>query len=305
MLEDRKLFLNGDLISWKEAQVHLMSHSFARGSAIFEVLGFHEVDSRPAVFRLDQHIERLLKSAQHLDMELPYSGKELHDAVLETVKQNSVMQGMIKIICYYSRIVFEVLPPKDKLDVAIFVVVPSEDVGGIGFSFEQGTTACVSKWRKLDPETVPVEAKVAANYLNGMVARQEAKKGGFEYPIMLDTQGFIAEGPTESLFLVKDGKLLVPALGTVLQSISRKSILEVAAYTGIEFSEQRLAADLLYEADEMFFSATAYKVLPVRKVEDREVPSAPGPVSRKLYEVMNDIITGKNDHFKEWLFAVK
>jgi branched-chain amino acid aminotransferase len=304
MLEDRMVYLSGDFVRWSEAKVHLMSHTVGRGSAIFEVMSFHNTVHGPAVFRLDEHMNRLLASAALLGMELPMSREEFHRAVLETVRRNGLREGFIKIISFYPQIAFSIFPPREKLDTSIFVVDPTEDMKGTAFPFERGTTACISKWRKLDPETVPVEAKVAANYLNGIMAKEEARKRGFEEVIMLDTQGFIAEGGTESVFLVKDGRLMTPALGTVLKSISRKSVLEVAGVKGIETFEGRLPPGLFSTAEEIFFSGTPMKVLPVRQMEERVIEKVPGPVTKELFEAMRDIVSGKDERFKAWLFPV-
>jgi branched-chain amino acid aminotransferase len=304
MLEDRMVYLRGDFVPWSEAKVHLMSHSVGRGSAIFEVLSFHNTVRGPAVFRLDQHMDRLLASAALLDMELPMSWEGFQEAVLETVRRNGLGEGFIKILCFYSQVAFSIFPPREKADASIFVVDPIQDLKNLAFPFEKGATACISKWRKLDPETVPVEAKAAANYLNGIMAKEEARKRGFEEAIMLDTQGFIAEGGTESVFLVKDGRLMTPALGTVLKSISRKSVLEVARVIGIQTMEARLRPELFFTSEEIFFSGTPIKVLPVRQVEERVLEKVPGPVTEKLFQTMKDIVSGKDERFKAWLFPV-
>ncbi len=305
MLENRIVFLNGDFIPWDRATVHIMSHSFGRGSAIFEVLGLHETKEGPAVFRLDRHIERLFKSAELLEMEVPISREKLYEAVMATIRQNMLTQGFIKIIGFFPQISFEITPPQKRLDISIFVVDPAQDLGGLDFPVEEGTTICISGWRKLDPQTVPVEAKVAANYLNGMMARLEAGKRGFENVVMLDTQGFIAEGGTESIFLVKDNRLMTPSLGTVLASITRRSILSAAKTLGMETVEERLPPDLLLEADEIFLSGTPFKVLPVKQVEDRVIEATPGPITRRLSTLMDEIITGRDERFKQWFFPVK
>ena len=144
MLEDRTVYLNGEFVAWGGAKVHVMCHSFGRGSAIFEVLSLHETPAGPAVFRLDKHLQRLYRTAALLDMELPVDNKEFHEAVLETVRRNGTKQGFIKIICFYPQISFEILPPQRKLDISIFVVDPKEDLGGLDFPIEKGTTACLS-----------------------------------------------------------------------------------------------------------------------------------------------------------------
>ena len=305
MIEDRIVYLKGEFIPWDNANVHMMSHSFGRGSAIFEVISLHKTASGPAVFRLEAHIDRLFRSAEFLDMELPLSKEGLCEAVVETVKRNGLQKGVIKLICFYPEFAVEILPPQKKLTVSVFAIDPEQDLGAFGIPFETGTTAYLSSWRKLDPRTVPVEAKAAANYLNGMVARAEAKKKGFGHAVMLDTQGFIAEGGTESVFMVKDNCLMTAATGTVLKSITRMSILEAAKQTGIECIEGQLKPELLFEAEEMFVSSSPFKVLPVKQINDHKLDNAPGPLTRKIAELLDGIAGGNDDRFKGWLYMVE
>lgn len=304
MYADRMVWLNGDFIRWENATVHIMSHSFGRGSAIFEVISFYSTGRGPAVFRLQAHIERLFRSAELLEMELPFSKEALCDAVAGTIKRNGLSQGFVKLICFYPEISFEIIPPKRQLSVSVFALEPEQDLGALDDPFKEGTTVYVSTWRKLDPRTVPIEAKAAANYLNGMVARLEAQKKGLKHAIMLDTQGFIAEGGTESAFLVIDSCLLTPATGSVLKSITRMSILESAKDVGIECIEKQLKPELLDEAEEIFLSSTPFKVTPVKQINDRKLPDAPGPVTRKIAELLDSITAGNDDRFENWLYYV-
>jgi branched-chain amino acid aminotransferase len=304
MLEERWVYKNGEFVKWAEATVHMMSHSFARGSTIFEVISFYATAAGPAVFRLHEHIARLEKSAAYLDMELPGGRAELCRAVAETVKRNGLRQGVIKMVGYYPQFALDIQPPQKRLDLAVFALDPARDLPSLEYSFEKGTTAGVARWRKLDPQTIPIEAKAAANYLNGMIARLDVQQRGLEDAVMLDTQGFIAEGATESVFLVKGGRLLTPCLGTVLDSITRRSILQVARHLGIETLEGRLRPELLFEAEEIFFANTPFKVIPVRRIEDRVMPDAPGPVQRRLWDALQRIATGKEPAFADWLYPV-
>lgn len=304
MMKERVVYLDGGYRSWDEANVHIMSHSFGRGSAIFEVIGFHKTEEGPAVFRLDEHVSRFRKSALLLEMEPPLTEGELRDAVLQTVKRSGLDSGIIKMFGFYPEISFKILPQQKRFQVAVFVFSHNEVFDDAQMPANASVTACVSRWRRLDPETVPVEAKVAANYVNGMVARMESRKRGFDYAIQLDTQGFIAEGGTESLFLIRDGALLIPSLGTVLQSITRKSLLDIAEVLGIKTFTGRLSQGALDEADEIFFSSTSTKLLPVRQVETRILNAAPGPVTRKLSSQMEVITAGLEERFKGWLFHI-
>jgi branched-chain amino acid aminotransferase len=304
MLDERVAFRNGEFVPWDDLTVHIMSHSFGRGSAIFEVLSFHDMPTGLSVFRLDRHIQRLSRSAGLLHMELPMSEEVLHRTVLDTVARNGLRQGFIKIFAYYPQIAAKILPPQGRLDLSIVVFDPVQDMGIPKTPIEQGTTACVSSWRKLDPQTVPVEAKVAANYLNGMVARLEAQTRGFESVIMLDADGFIAEGSTESVFFAKDGVLMTPLLGSVLRSITRESVLEVAGVIGLEISEGKFDADHLEEADEIFFSSTGVKVQPVSRIGERVLEGTPGPLTKKVADFFNEIVEGREERFQHWLFPV-
>jgi branched-chain amino acid aminotransferase len=304
VLKDRLVSINGDFVAWDQARVHMLSHSFSRGSAIFEVISVHEMADGAAVFRLDEHARRIFRTARLLNMELPLSMQDFQQAVLDTVRENRIRQGYVKVMGYYPQVAFGILPPQKRLDVAIFAFEPARDLGNPSPPVEQGTTLGIASWRKLDPKTVPIEAKVAANYLNGMMARAEAKQRGFAYTVMLDTQGLVAEGGTESIFLVKDSCLIAPKLGHILQSISRLSVLQIAALVGIDTHEGRLERQALYTADEIFLSSTPFKVHPVRLMEDRQLEAVPGPVTQQLLQLVRRIVRGEDRRFKKWLFPI-
>jgi branched-chain amino acid aminotransferase len=300
----RVVYLNGEYRPWGEANVHIMSHSFSRGSAIFEVIGFHQTEAGPAVFRLDEYVSRFWKSASLLAMEPPLTKAELQEAVLETVKRSGLSAGLIKAYGYYPELSFSILPAQQRFQVAIFVFSLEEALGDQRKSTNDSVTACVSRWRRLDPQTAPIEAKVAANYINGIMARQESRERGFDYAVLLDTQGFLAEGGTESLFLVREGRLFTPSLGTVLQSITRHSLLAVAGSMGIEAVTSRMAPLFLADAEEIFLSCTPAKLIPVRQMDERILDGAPGPVTTRLTERMDAITAGRDRSFPGWLFPV-
>ena len=304
MLNERLVFSNGEYIKWDHATVHMASHSFSRGSAIFEVISLHEADSGPVIFRLDEHISRLFQSAHLLNMTLPITIGDLEGRVKETIRKNGLKKGIVKIVCHYPQIAFDITPPDSKAAVVIFAMDPELDLPSMTSSLKETTTICISKWRKLDPQTVPIEAKASANYLNGMMALLEAKKRGFEQAVMLDTQGFIAEGGTESVFWVKNDSLITSAVGTILQSITRKSILEAAATEGIKTVEIRTGPEALLEADEVFLSCTPFKTLPARQVENRLFNGTPGPITKRLINLFDDIVSGRDTRYQTWLFPV-
>jgi len=304
MIDDRLVYMNGTFVKWKDATIHIMSHSLARASAVFEVISLHKTPKGPVIFRLKDHIKRLFKSAELLSFELPLSPSEFCETVAETVRRNKIERGMIKIVAYFPQIAFDILPPQRLLDVSIFVADPSQDIRDVDFTVKPMESACISGWRKSDPQTVPVEAKVSANYLNGLISKTEANRRGFEHAILLDTQGYIAECGTESVFLAKNGCLMTAVLGTILDSITRRSVLEAAAFLGIETYQGRLTPGLLFKADEMFLTCTPFKVQPINKIEDREIKPTPGPVTEKLAGLLDKITDGREDYFKDWLYPV-
>jgi branched-chain amino acid aminotransferase len=295
-----KVWLNGRLIPWEKATVPLLSHGFSRGSAIFDVFGIHEGQDGPVAFRMDRHLSRLMKSAELLGMEMAYTKKEIAEAVAKTVKANNMVQGLIKILAYWGEEAIIQLVLESKLDLAIFAI-PEGKKPGLGKA--QPISVCLSKWRKIHPETVPVAAKACANYLNGYLARKDATQRGFDVGLTVGTDGFLAEGSIESVFLVKDGILKTPPLGRILSSITRMSILEAAPHAGIPVSEEAILPEALYTADEIFTCHTTIKVSPVNRFEDR-VLEAPGPVTKKLMKLMQNILNHSDARFKHWFFPL-
>ena len=304
MNSDSIVFLNGSFVQWHEATVHIMCHSFGRGSAIFEVLGFHNTARGRCVFRLDDHIDRLFETAKLLDMELPLSREDLHDAVRETIRKNAPLEGFIKIVGFFPQISFEATYPRKELDLAIFIVDPGMDQSAPDLSLQEGVSVCLSRWTKLSARMVPTEAKVAANYLNGIMARNDATDRGYDFALMCDDEGFLAEGTTESIFLIKGNSLITPSLGTILHGITRRSILEAAEATGLKTVEDTLPRDLIDRADEMFLSGTPRKIIPVKRMEDRIFEETPGPMTKKLTDLMSKIVSGEDDRFSRWLCPV-
>ena len=300
MNSERKVWLNGKLIPWEKATVPLLSHGFSRGSAIFDVFGIHEGPDGLFAFRMDEHLKRLMRSAELLEMEIAYSTEEIIDAVTETVRANDIGRGLVKILAYWGEEAIIKLVLESKLDVAIFAVPDSEE---LGMDNTNPISACLSKWRKIHPETVPVAAKSCSNYLNGYLARKDANSRGFDVGLMVGTDGFLAEGSIESVFLVKDGVIKTPPLGRVLSSITRKSILQAAAMNGIPTSEDSILPEELFTADEIFTSHSGVKVSPVARLEDQNL-QAPGPITKQIMELLDNILNMSDDRFSDWFHAL-
>jgi branched-chain amino acid aminotransferase len=296
MSDQRPVWLNGEMIPWENATVPILSHGMSRSSAIFEVFGIHPSEDGPKAFRMDKHLERLFSTANSLGMELAYSKEELTKAISQTVEANNIGRGLIKLLAYWSEEAIISLVLESKLDTAIFAIPETEE---LVLDVYRPITACFSKWNKLDPLTVPTTAKACAFYLNGMLARKNANERGYDLGILRHADGLVAEGSTESIFIVKDGVLKTPPLGNILSSITRMSIIEAAETNGIEVLQTAITSDEMLDADEMFVSHTGSKVLPIKKFEDKEL-SAPGAITEKIYQIMQKITSMRDDRFNHW-----
>jgi branched-chain amino acid aminotransferase len=296
MPNQKTVWLNGKMIPWEDAKVPILSHGLSRGSAIFEVFGVHPGSDGPKAFRMDKHLDRLFHTADCLGMELAYTREEFAEAASKTARANKIGRGLIKIVAYWSDEPIISLVLDCKLDTAVFAV-PEGD--GLVFDTMEPATACFSKWYKLHPLTVPTSAKACAYYLNGMLARKNAMERGYDIGILRHTDGFVAEGSIESVFMVKDGVLRTPPLGNILSSITRMSIIEIAKYSGIEVSQALISASELENADEIFTSHTGTKVLPIKKFENKSLP-APGPYTEKIMKSIQNITSFKDERFEHW-----
>lgn len=302
MFEQLQVWKNGEIIPWGAANVHIMSHGFSRGSAIFDFFGIYSGPEGPVAFRMDKHLDRLFRSTELLGMRLAYSREQIIDGVAQLIKANSIRRGVIKIFAYYGEESVTSLVLDSDLDLTIFAIPETEEMR---IDQNKPVDICFTKWRKIHPSTVPVEAKACANYLNGMLARQDAFSRGFDVGIFLTTDGYVAEGSIESIFIVKDNVLKTPFLGNILQSITRMSILEAAPHAGIKAIESRIPPEEALEADEIFVSRTGKKILPVGKIEERVFDKVPGAVTSKLYKLMDEICNSRNRDFIHWLQPVR
>jgi len=301
MFDHLQVWMNGKMVPWGQANVHVLSHGFSRGSAIFDVLGIHPGPNGPAAFRMDKHLDRLFRSAELLGMKMAYTKEEVAKAVSGSVKVNNISRGLIKILAYYGEEAIIDLVLDSKLDLAICGIPATDD---LGLDQAEPIDICFSKWRKIHPATVPVEAKACSNYLNGMLSRKDAVERGFDLGITLTTDGYVAEGAIESVFMVKDGVLKTPPLGNILSSVTRMSILEATPAIGIKTSEEQITPEDLIAADEIFVCHTGIKVLPVKRIEDRMLSEVPGPVSSRISSLMEDICNSRDERFKHWLQPV-
>ena len=292
------IWVDGKFIEWDRVTVHVLSHSLQRGSTVFESLNCRETAQGPAIFRLDAHVDRFLESARLTKMRMPFSREELVEAAKETVRRSGYTRCCIRPLAYYAGEELQVVPKQSAVQVIIAGAPPIEPPDAV--------CARISSIKKLHPDTAPVAAKVAGNYLSSMLAKREAIEDGFDEAILLDGFGNVAEGPTESLFMVKGGAVKTPPLGTVLAGITRNSVIQVASDIGYQVAETTISVDELQDADEIFITCTSGGAVPIRQLDDREVGTGQaGEITLALGAAYLDAATGKNPEYEHWLTYIR
>ncbi len=296
-----KIWHNGRLIKWDDAQVHVLSHVINYGSSVFEGIRCYSTPSGPAIFRAREHARRLLDSAKIYRMEVPYTIEELTEAMRELVQVNRMES------CYFRPIVMRgygdvgVLPFHNPIEVYIACWEWGKYLGEDALA--NGVDVCVSSWTRIAPNTLPALAKAGANYMNSQLVRMEAHLNGYSEGIALDNNGYVSEGSGENIFLVRDGKILTPPLGaSVLPGITRETVIQLAASLDIPVVETIVPREMLYIADEVFFSGTAAEITPIRTVDKIVVGTGSrGPVTEILQRAFFDLINGDAPDRFGWL----
>jgi branched-chain amino acid aminotransferase len=299
MQEAEKIWMNGELVDWPDATVHVLSHALHYGTSVFEGIRAYETDRGPAVFRLDDHLARLERSAQMYYMPIPYSREQLRDAVHEVISVNGLKSCYIRPIAFRGYGTMGLFPLEATVDVAIAVWEWGAYLGE--GSLTEGIGAKISSWRRIGPNTVPATAKAGGQYLNSILAKIESHHSGYQEALLLNEAGFVADGTGENLFVVKDGKLFTPPVSaSILMGITRQTIIELAEEEGIEVVEAEIPRADLYVADEVFVSGTAAEVCPVRSVDDHVIGPR-GPITTRLQERFFAAIVGNDSRSEEWL----
>jgi len=296
--------MSGKLVPWDDARIHIGSHVIHYGSAVFEGIRCYKTPKGPAVFRLDAHTERLFNSAKIYWMELPWTRDEVDRAILDTIGANKLEACYIRPVAYRGAGQLGVNPLGSPVELSILVWDWGKYLGHE--ALEQGVDVCVSSWTRMAPNTLPAMAKSAGNYLNSQLIKVEAVKGGFVEGIALDSQGYVSEGSGENLFVVSKGHLITPPLvSSVLPGITRDSVLALARRLGIPVEEKALPREMLYLADELFFTGTAAEITPIRSVDRREVGGGSrGPITAALQKAFFDVIECKAGDEHGWLTFV-
>jgi branched-chain amino acid aminotransferase len=302
-----KVWLNGTLVNHDDAKIHVLTHGLHYGTGVFEGIRCYKTISGSAIFRLQDHMQRLVDSGRIYFMDLGFSRRELEQAAIDTVKANDMEECYIRPIAYYSYGKMGVNPMPNKVSVAIAVWKWDEYIKGGGE--ERGARLMVSSWARLDPRTMPMHAKATANYANSALARVEAIKAGFDEAVMLNLSGMVVEASAENIFIVKDGSLATPpASSGALSGITRESVIAIAKDNGIPCEERNISRDELYLADEVFLTGTAAEIKPVGEIDNRTIGmdgGKPGEVTRLLRSLFDAVVHGKDGKFsKKWLTPV-
>ena len=297
-----KIWHNGNLIPWEQANIHVMSHVIHYGSSVFEGIRCYGLPQGSAVFRLPEHIQRLLDSAKIYRMEVPFSLEELCAGVVDLLEANGVSPCYIRPIILRGYGEIGVSPKGTPIEVYIANFPWGKYIAGHG-----GADVCISSWNRLAPNTLPSLAKAGANYMNSQLIHMEAEINGYAEGIALDVNGLVSEGSGENIFLVRNGVLYTPPLAnSTLSGITRDSVLTIARHLGFTVTEQSIPREMLYIADEVFFSGTAAEVSPIRSIDRILIADGkPGEITKKIADEFFSIANGlKPDRFG-WLTPVK
>lgn len=305
MAQPTHIWLDGALVPWADARVHVTAHSLHYGNAVFEGIRAYATPRGPAVLQLDAHVERLLGSCRVVQIDLPYDAKAVRGAILDTVRANAHAACYIRPIVFRGEGPLGVMPKKG---CPIQLAVMTAEWGAMhgGDALRDGVDVGFSSWRRMAPGTHPSLAKASGNYLNSMLVVMEAQRHGYSEGLVLDVEGYLSEGSGENVFLVRRGELLTPPVGnSILEGITRGMVLQLARELGIPVREGRIPRELVDFCDELFMTGTAAEITPVRSVDRRPIGAGkPGPITRRLQERFFSIVRGEAPDVYGWLTHV-
>jgi len=296
---------NGEIIPWKDATIHIMCHVVNYGSSVFEGIRCYDTGRVSAIFRLDAHIDRLINSSRIYRMGLKYSSEEIQDACKQMVLANKFKECYLRPLVFRGYGTFGVDPLPVPLEAYVCAWEWGKYLGPE--AIEKGVDVCVSSWTRNAPNTLPSMAKAGANYMNSQLIKMEAKLNGYHEGIALDPQGYISEGSGENVFLIKDGIVMTPPLySTILPGITRDSVIKICERLSIPVVERAIPREMLYIADEVFFTGTAAEISSIRSVDKVKVGAGSrGPITREIQDQFYGIISGKAEDTYGWLTPVE
>lgn len=301
---DGKIWFNGELVEWRSATTHVLTHTLHYGMGVFEGVRAYETPDGPAIFRLQDHTKRLFNSAKIVGMQLPFTEEQINRAHIDVVEANNLASCYFRPMAYYGSGKLGVAPKQDDVQVILAAWAWGAYLGEEGM--RKGIRVRVSSFTRHHPNVTMIKAKANGNYMNSIMANTEATRDGYDEAILLDAQGYVAEGSGENIFTVRDGVLYTPALDVALDGITRRSVIAIASEIGLKVVEKRLTRDELYVADEVFFTGTAAEVTPIREIDGRQIGIGErGPITAEIQQRYFDIVQGKNPKYRDWLTYVK
>jgi branched-chain amino acid aminotransferase len=299
-----KIWMNGAFVKWDDAKVHILTHSLHYGTAVFEGIRCYKTDTGSAVFRLPEHVNRLFESAHILQMDMPFTREAVNEAILETIRINKIEACYIRPLAYIGYGAMGIHPKENPVQLSIAVWPWGSYLGEEGL--KNGIRVKVSSFSRPHVNATMVRSKTTANYANSLLAKRDALSNGYDEALLLDTDGYVAEGSGENVFMVRKGVIKTPPLTSILEGITRETVMQIAAERGLRVVEERFTRDELYIADEAFFTGTAAEITPIREVDNRAIGAGkPGPVTKQLQAAFFDIVHGRDSRHADWLTPVQ
>ena len=300
---DGLIWLDGEMVQWREAKVHVLTHTLHYGMGVFEGVRAYETDSGPAIFRLEDHTERLFNSAKIMRMDIPFDKDEINEVQKTVVRENNLKSAYLRPMCFYGSEGMGLRADNLKVHTMVAAWEWGSYLGEDNMT--NGIRIKTSSFTRHHVNISMCKAKANGNYINSMLALREALDDGYDEALLLDTEGYVAEGSGENFFIVKKGVIYTPDLTSALDGITRQTLLRLADDLGIRIVEKRITRDEVYIADEAFFSGTAAEVTPIRELDRRPIGSGTrGPVTEKLQSLYFDIVQGRNAEYGDWLTRV-
>lgn len=301
---DGVIWYDGKLVPWRDATTHVLTHTLHYGMGVFEGVRAYETPKGTAIFRLQAHTDRLFRSAHILGMAIPYTKDEINAATLASVRENKLKSAYIRPMCFYGSEGMGLRADNLKVHVIVAAWTWGAYMGEEGLV--NGIKVRTSSYNRHHINITMCRAKANGQYMNSMLALREAQSSGCDEALLLDTEGYVSEGSSENLFIVRDGVIYTPDLTSALDGITRATIVQIAGELGIKVVEKRITRDEVYIADEAFFSGTAAEVTPIRELDGRKIGIGKrGPVTEKLQTLYFDLVHGRNGGHPEWLALVK
>ncbi len=299
-----KIWMDGKFVNWDDAKIHIMTHTLHYGLGAFEGIRCYNTPKGPAIFKLNEHVKRLFQSAHIFLMEIPFAEDEIKKAIIDMVKANKQKECYIRPLVYIGYGAMGLYPKGNPVNVAIAAWPWGAYLGEEGL--EKGIRVKVSSYIRNHVNSNMSRGKICGYYVNSQIAKKEAISAGYDEALLLDTEGYVSEGSGENIFIVRNGVLKTTPLTSVLEGITRDSIITIAKNAGIDTREDRFTRDEVYIADEAFFTGTAAEVTPIRELDGRVIGDGKrGKITKKLQSIFFDIVKGKNKKYESWITYIK